>query len=301
MENSTSTSATVSAPASDASQRYQLTVNSYDRTATLIIALLVIVGFAVLGLLVVYFAKKTFPIIEAIPVVPVEATSQNPAGLARDPEPPGVEEAPELSDPQLQTVLDTLTSAVSPQEVLLSDQILNAEDQAGKGKGQGDSRMAGPGGEGVLERVPRWERWKIRFVPESTSDFASWLDYHKIEVGVLGYDNSVHYATHLSSGSPHVKKGPPEKEIRGYTSAADGPMPTLTIALARKADIARLGPTVLLFYPHEVESLLHFLEGKTRDKKFSGKRDVNSIRQTVFTVVHEGGKYAFEVLEQKYF
>ena len=48
-------------------------------------------------------------------------------------------------------------------DVLISDEIKDA----GKGQGKGDSRMAGPGGEGVVERVPRWERWKIRFEPES--------------------------------------------------------------------------------------------------------------------------------------
>ena len=166
MANSSSTSAT------GTGKKYQLTVNNYDRTATMIVALLVIVGMTVLGLLVIYFAKKTFPAIEPIPVVPVEATSPNAnQGLAEEPDPPGAEDAPELSEPQLQDTLDALTSAVSTKEVLLSDEVIDAESEAGKGKGLGDARIAGVGGDGVVERVPRWQRWKIRFEPESAGEF----------------------------------------------------------------------------------------------------------------------------------
>ena len=90
-------------PRRETKRKYQLTVNSYDRTATLLIALLIMVGSAVAGLLVVFFATRQFPTIEPIPVVPVEATSANAnQGLAEEPEPPGIEDAPDLSEPQLQ-------------------------------------------------------------------------------------------------------------------------------------------------------------------------------------------------------
>lgn len=281
-------------------RKYQLTVNSYDRTATLLIALLIMVGAAVSGMLVVFFATRQFPSIEPIPVVPVEATSPNAnQGLANEPEPPGIEDAPDLSEPQLQDTLDALTAAAALDEILLSDEMLDAEKEAGKGKGLGDSRMAGDGSDGVVERVPRWQRWKIRFEPDSTGDFARWLDYHKIEIGVLGRDNLVHFAYELGSGSPKTRTGNPSKETRGYTSAADGPMPNLTNQLARKADIARHGSVVLLFYPFEVESILY-----TFEKRFAETRDVtdvNSLRETVFTVIKERDNYTFQVVDQKYF
>ncbi|NOZ40943.1 MAG: hypothetical protein GXP24_12065 [Planctomycetes bacterium] len=281
-------------------KKYQLTVNTYDRTATLLIALLILVGAAVSGLLVVFFASRQFPSIEPIPVVPVEATSANAnQGLADEPDPPGVEDAPDLTEPQLQDTLDALTAAVSMNEVLLSDEMIDAEKEAGKGKGLGDSRMAGPGGDGVVERVPRWQRWKIRFEPDSAGDFAQWLDYHKIEIGVLGRDNQVHYAYELGSSSPKSRTGDPRKETRGYTSAADGPMPSLTNLLARKADIARHGTVVLLFYPFEVESILYTFEKKYAEQH--NVTNVNALRETVFTVVKERGKYTFQVIDQKYF
>ncbi len=237
------------------------------------------------------------PTIEPIPVVPVEATSPNAnQGLARDPEPPGIDEAPDLTEPRLQDTLDALMSLTSTSDALLSDETLDADNQPGKGKGLGDSRMAGPGGDGVVERVPRWQRWKFRFEPESLADYARWLDFYKIEIGVLGRDNRVHYAGHFSGGKPEVHVGDPRKETRGYAAPTDGPMPALTLRLARKANIAQHGSILLLFYPFDVESILW-----TMEKKYAGDRDVNTIRQTVFTVKRSGDRYEFEVVGQKYF
>jgi hypothetical protein len=196
----------------------------------------------------------------------------------------------------LQETLESISLAATAREVLLSDESLEGMEETGRGRGLGDARMAGSGGDGVVERVPRWERWKIRFEPDSAGEFARWLDFHKIEIGVLGRDNLVHYASTLSAAAPQIRTAEPTKENRGYTSAADGPMPALTDDLARKADIARLGDVVLLFYPFEVESILW-----TMENKYSKGRDVNTIRETVFTVTRDGDNFGFEIIDQKYF
>ncbi|MEO2048142.1 MAG: hypothetical protein ABGX16_16435 [Pirellulales bacterium] len=279
------------------SHSYQLTVNAYDRTATLLVALLVIVSIAVLGLVIVFFASTIVVTIEPIPVVPVEAISSSAnQGLALDPEPPGVEEAPDLAEPQLQDTLDAMMSLTSLRQTLLSDEEIDADKQLMKGQGLGDSRLAGPDGEGVVERVPRWQRWRFRFEPRSVADYASWLDFYKIEIGVLGRDNQVHYAGQWSGGNPTTREGNPNQETRGYAAPADGPMPGLTMQLARQAKIASQGSILLLFYPFEVESILWVME-----KKYAGDRDVNTIRQTIFTVKRSDDRYEFEVVSQKYF
>jgi hypothetical protein len=288
---------TTAATAITARKRYELSVNAYDRTATLIIALLILVGLTVGGLGIIFFADKIKVKVEPVPVVPIEATSMSAnQGLAQEPDPPGVEDAPELAEPQLQETLESISLAATAQEVLLSDETLEGVEESGKGQGLGDARMAGPGGDGVVERVPRWERWKIRFEPQSAREFAYWLDFHKIEIGVLGRDNLVHYAFNLGAATPQVRTVPPTQENRGYTSAADGPMPRLTNELARKADIARLGDVILLFYPFDVESILW-----TMENQHSQGRDVNTIRETVFTVTRSGSSFGFEIIDQKYF
>lgn len=278
-------------------KKYQLSVNAYDRTATLIIALLILVGFTVLCLSIVFFAHRTKVTVPPVAVMPMEATSPTGnQGLADEPDPPGVEEASNLIDPQVGEVLESLTVAATASEVLLSDESLIANAQAGKGKGLGDARMPGKGGDGVVERVPRWERWKIRFEPDSLDEFERWLDYHKIEIGVLGRDNQVHYAYNLSKAAPETRSAAPALDNRFYTSAADGPMPVLTEQLARKADIAKLGSVVLLFYPLEVESALWTLE-----QQYAKGRDVNTIRETIFTVTRDGDRFDFEIVDQHTF
>ena len=70
----------------------------------------------------------------------------------------------------------------------------------------------------------------------------------------------------------------------------------ITDRLARKADIAKHGSIVLLFYPFELESILWTLE-----QEHAKGRNVNTIRETVFTVVRDRNQFAFQVLDQKFF
>jgi len=275
---------------------YQLSVNAYDRAATLIIALLVIIGVAVGSLSIIFFANKFTSTIEPIAFVPVEASSASAnQGLAEEPEPPGAEDAPELVEPQLQDTLDAL-STMSLDQALFAEEAVDAAEQAGKGEGLGDSRQAGPGGEGVVERVPRWERWKIRFEPKSAADFTEWLDYFGIRVGVLGRDNKVHVAWDFSKGPKTESVEPADYNTWGQTVPADGPMPGLTKDAARKAQILDRGPIALLFYPKEVEDRLWLLEQSQNKLK-----DPNKVRETVFTVVRDGSGYKFEVISMKHF
>lgn len=270
------------------SRHYKLTVNAYDRAATMIVSSLVIFGTVVGSLAVIFFANKFSSPVEPIAFVPVEATSPTAnQGFADSPEPPSqdVMEEPELID-----TLDMLTE-------LPLDDILMAEEAVSKEKSLGDARQPGPGNDGVVERVPRWERWKIRFEPKSTSDFAKWLDQYGIRIGVLGRDNKVHVSWAFTKGSPQTEsKDSQEYNSWGQTIPADGPMPTLTKDLARKTGILQRGPIALLFYPFEVESLLYTLEGEAN--KF---KDPNKIRETVFTVVQNGSDFKFVIADQKYF
>jgi hypothetical protein len=299
-------SASSAAPADPAGDRprAKLSVSSFDRAASGIITSLVTVGAIVGCLALVFFANKFTSTEAPIAIAPVEATSPTGnGGFGTDPEPPGTPDAPELSEPQLGETLDALMSsdvldAVATSDAVISDQTVEATGPAsGRGNGLGDARQPGPGNDGVIERVPRWERWKIRFEPDTAEDFVAWLDQYKIRVGVLGRDNKVHVAWGFSGGSPQIEAAEPLAYAAwGQTIPADGPMPQLTSDLARAAGILNLGRIALLFYPFEVESLLWTMEGE-RNK--SG--DANKIRETVFTVIRDGSGFKFQVVDQKYF
>jgi hypothetical protein len=288
----------------------KLSVSAFDRAATLVVTLLVTVG-AIVGMLsLVFFANKFRSTPTPISFVPMEATSPTGnGGLGTDPEPPGVPDAPELSDPQVGETLDALMSvdvmtAASTSDAVVSDRSIEAAGQvAGRGNGLGDARSPGPGNDGVIERVPRWERWKIRFEPNSEADFAAWLDQFKIRVGVLGRDNQVHVAWNFVGGNPVVEAKPPIDYARwGQTIPTDGPMPALTQRLAQNAGIMAFGRIALLFYPFEVETLLHNLESERNPhKNANNQKDANKIRETIFTVVRDGVDFKFLVIDQKYF
>jgi len=276
--------------ASSKSPHYKLTVNAYDRAATMIVALLVIMAIVVGSLSIIFFANKFSSPIEPIAFVPVEATSPTAnQGFADEPDPPT--DAMELMEPELVDTLDAI--AMELDATLLTDESVEAVTK----ESRGDARQPGPGNDGVIERVPRWERWKIRFEPRSASDFARWLDQFGIRVGVLGRDNKVHVAWNFTKGAPEVESTEPATyNMWGQTIPADGPMPKLTQDLARKAGTMQRGPIALLFYPNEVEARLYTLE-----KEKNEFDDPNKIRETVFTVVEEGDGFKFVVVDQKYF
>jgi hypothetical protein len=277
-------------------RRYQLPVSRFDRAATMVLSLLLMLGAAVASLAVIFFANKFSSAIEPIAFVPVEASSPDAnQGIAEEPQPPGVDDAPELMEPQLQDTLNAL-STLSLDEAILADEAIDAAVEAGKGEGLGDSRQLGPGGDGVIERVPRWERWKIRFEPRSSADFTRWLDEFGIRIGVLGRDNKVHAAWSFTSEPQVFASDPRDYVTWGQTVPADGPMPRLTAELARQAGILSEGQIILLFYPKQVEDLLWTLEQAANP---SG--DPNKIRETVFTVIPQSDGYKFEVIDQKFF
>jgi hypothetical protein len=290
----------------NAHEESALKVSSYEQTATLVISLLVIFGTMFGGLAMVFFADKFGrEKVVAIEFVPMEATSPTAnGGFGTDPDPPGVEDGSELAEPNLAETLEAveattelLSDAVMSDAVATPEAVQGTAEQASKGSGVGDGRQPGPGNDGVIERVPRWERWKIRFEPPSAADFAKWLDQYKIRIGVLGRDNQVHVAYDFTSGAPKTESAKPiEYAPWGQTLPADGPMPALTKDLARKAGILQRGPIALLFYPMDVERLLYTLE-KAQNKS----NDANKIRETVFTVIQDGDGYKFEVIDQKYF
>ncbi len=273
--------------------RYQLRVNSYDRVSSLLVSLLFIVGATVVGLLIVYFARRLINSQVAIPIQPVSAGRPADAamGLKRDLEPPGIEEVPELIEPKLQDTLSALSTAVATKTALLSDEDIDSETESGHGSGYGDNRKAGTGDGSGLEE-PRRE---VRFEPDSLQHYAQFLDFFRIELGVLGGDNQVYYAYNLSRDKPSVRVGAPAQEQRLYMNPADNNFAALDRQLAAKAGIADKGGIILQFYPSETQAILYALE-----QKRAGERKPEQIRHTVFRVTPIGERFEFSVEQQSY-
>ncbi len=277
------------------SRKYRLQVNTYDRASSWLVALLVISIVTVFGLLIVYFTGNFISSQEAIPFTPVDVASR-PAdaamGLKRDLEPPGIEDIPELIEPQLADTLTALTDAVANKAALLSDEDIDSEDDLGHGKGLGDNRQPGTGGEGSGGKEPQRE---IRFQPDDLGQYTRWLDYFGIELGVLGQDNKIYYAYNFSHDQPDVRVGEPADEQRLYMNSALGHFATLDRQLAKKAGIADHGRIILQFFPPRTQAVLFGLE-----QQAARGHKPEDIRRTVFRVTPQGDQFEFSVISQSY-
>ncbi len=81
------------------------------------------------------------------------------------------------------------------------------------GTGKGDSRPPGPEGEGD-DIVPRFERWDIKFQARDKKNYASQLDFFKIELGTYGGGiPRVEYVSNVAS-SPVKRTGLPKEDKR---------------------------------------------------------------------------------------
>lgn len=269
-----------------------LKVSAYDRTTSLLIALLLLVGFSVLGVVVVFFSNRIERVPPAIPVTAV-TPPDTPAPAEGDLADiaPGDENAPEDATQDLEALLEQVTMAATNDSVLMSDEGAVSASTAVKG----DPR--GAGGSGSGRGAVREPRREIYFEPKSMRQYAQWFDAAGLELAVLGADNLVYYATKLSSDTPIVRTGPPTEEKRLYFNSTGGPLYPLDRQLAKKAGIVDKGQLILQFCSPATQQRLLTLEKEKADG-----RALSDVSRTVFRVVSgASGQFSFEVSEQQYY
>ncbi|MGL4514854.1 MAG: hypothetical protein ACRCT8_17335 [Lacipirellulaceae bacterium] len=287
------------APSRSAAQRTvgpALRVSAFDRSSSLVTSLLLVVGLLVLSLGLVYFSAKIRPLPPPIPVTPVNLGGSNDAPAPGDAfdQAAGIPDAPEPDTPTLQSTLDVIGAVVESQAAFYNLEAIDeaakpARGQGGKGDNRGVGEGGGSGGRGAREPLR-----ELRFEPSSVEEYARWLDEAGIELGVLGNDNRVHYATGLSGLAPRVRKGKPRDERRLYFNSTGGPLDPLDRLLATKAGIGDLGPIVLQFCSQTLQERLLALES---DK--AGGRPTTKIRRTVFRVTKKGDAFDIKVESQE--
>ena len=149
-----------------------LRVSAYDRVASLLVALLVIVGFLVFTLFLLWWAKRAIAANRPVEIKAIEefgGRDEPIAGIGRELDEPGVEELAEVEQPQLADTLAAVTTAVTLQPATIDD-LLGDADNVGQGRGLGDRSTLGESGDGSKNIIPRWERWEIRFSAQPNRD-----------------------------------------------------------------------------------------------------------------------------------
>lgn len=276
-----------------------LRAGAYESVASLLIALLIIVGLAVGSLFVIWltnrlmFTQKTVP----VELVDYAGRGDHAAGFARDLEPPGPEELEEeMYEPQLEATLESVTDVVTTQSAAL-DAIAAEAVATTKGGGLGDSRGPGPEGEGRSDIIPPWERWEIRYTTSGLDPYARQLDFFKIELAAVGGAPLVDYAFNLAKTKADHRTGKPQDEKRMYMTwkNADGPLAGFDRRLLARAGINAQRRLVLQFYPRETELKLLRLEAE-----HAKGRDAREFLKTIFGVRAAANGYEFYVIDQSF-
>jgi hypothetical protein len=273
-----------------------LKVSSYDRVASLIIALNVFMGFAVALMLILWLSSIIRFENEGVKVLILEPRGRgdHAKGYERDVEEPGVEEVMEFIEPQIEETFEAVTDTVS--SIAASLVALNTGATAtAHGSGMGDSRAAGPGGEGDLDVVPRVERWRIMLTASNVDSFARLLDKMEIELGALGGGiSTVDYAASLSTSikKRSVEGGKHEKRL--FFHPTDKSSELWTRQLLTKAGIQTQGRVALHFYSQKAENLLAIAENNYMQ---NANKRLDEVRRTYFSVNASGD---FVVDKQEY-
>jgi hypothetical protein len=274
----------------------QLRVSAYERVASIVVSLLIFLGTLVTILFLVVLTQRLMRVEETVPVEYVEEAygrGDHAMGFERDPDPPGAEELEQLEEPQIEQSLEAVTDAVSSISASLVS-VEGATVPTTGGTGRGDSRPAGPLGEGD-DIIPRSERWQIQYPSGNLRQYARILDFFKIELGVVGGGRKeVEYAVNLSS-RPAKRSGAPDKEDRLYMTWRGGEMKQADAELMGQAGINVSNSVQMQFLPADTENLLAGVE-----RTAMGQRTLKEVQKTVFGVRPQGAGYEFSVVDQRY-
>jgi hypothetical protein len=239
----------------------------------------------------------------SVPVILVENVAgrgDHAEGFERDLEAPGMEEMPELAEPQLEAAMEAMTTAVSSVAAAM-DSVSMPSDATSKGEGgMGDSRPPGPLGEGD-NIIPRWERWEVRFESSSKTAYARQLDAFEIELGAAGGGKkNVDYAINLSKGRPDTRSGPGDKELRLYMTWRGGTLQKYDQQLLSSAGIDTSNRLLMQFYPKKVEDQMAWIEMEHAKEQKGAGVTVQEFLKTVFEVKPQGNTWEFVVAEMRF-
>ena len=285
-----------------------LAVSAYDRAASMVISLLLLVGAGVLCIVVAWLSSGLFHYEKTVPVV-MEALASgggydNGVGTeGQHIEAPTESDIAAESDIMEDSIPDTLSAVVDA--AVSSDATLERFDMqfargegvrtGGRSEGTGKHPAKGTRG-GFGGGTARQTTWEVRFPPGNTVEtYAKQLDFFGIELGVFGAANEIVYLGKLSLPVPSKRTGLRTADGRKYMTWSRGDLDEADQELLRRAGINPEGRTVFKFLPAETEARLAALERQFKN------RDGKDIRRTRFGVKPEGPGWAFHVIDQNYY
>ena len=276
-----------------------MSVSQYDRVSGLLLATIIFIGFFVAVMFLIWLTHILDFREPAVKVTLIEpfGRGEHAKGYERDIEEPGLEEIEELTEPRIEETFEAITDTITNNAASLMS-LNTGETSSSHGTGMGDSRAAGPGGEGDGSVVPRVERWRISLKAANINDFAAQLDFFEIEIGALGGGiSTVDYASNLSGMIKTRRQTGGAKEKRLFFHPEERISEIWTRDLLQKAGFSVSGRVSLHFYPRPAEAQLASVENSFLKK---AKRGLPEVRRTYFAVRKQGGGFQFYVVRQEY-
>ncbi len=260
-----------------------LRVSNYDRVASMLIALLFMVGLIVVALLTIFLTTRVFTLPTPPKVVLVEEERQEEIEEAGGLEEPGMQDVQDLAEPDVKDTLAAVTDAVSTVAASL-DAVENVMSTRGSG-GAGVRKRGG-------DTIPRWRRWEIRFQATTLESYAKELEFFGIELAALGGGRAgIDYA-YFENGAVRQRATPQADDDRLYFIWQGGKFKEQDRALLGQAGVSTAGRVICQFYPPAVEKQLAALE-----QQQLGNRPLKEVRRTIFAVRPAGRGYEFFVVE----
>jgi hypothetical protein len=262
-----------------------LKVSTYDRAASLLVSLLLMVGLGVGVLTMIWITTRVLarpapPMIALVEEEPGTEDAQDTVEISE----PGIDDL-DLAEPDVQDTLAAVTDAVSSVAASL-DAIDSAV--ASRGSGFGQNRKRGGG-----DQIPRWQRWEVRYLNTTLEAYVRQLEYFGIELAAMGGGRSTIDYGSFRNGRPAARSSQSgQDDQRLYFIWQGGRFREQDRALLAQAGIDTTGRVVCQFYPPEIENQLAVLEQQQQ-----GSRALRDIKRTIFGVRPAGRGYEFYVIE----
>ena len=268
-------------------------VSSYDLLNSMLIAAIIVVGFVVTFLFLVWlttafdFSQRREPRVLEVAL----PGKEKPEGVADDEQDPGVEEFPEIETPQLVVAIESVTEAVS--SIKGARELLSGDaTQMGRGSGFG-SREGGPGI--GIGGIPEYKRWIINYESESIDTYAQQLSFFDIDIGVINKTTPDIWRVRDVGNNPTVSKTNRDAEDDAVHFMHKKPrMRRWDQTLARRQGIEMENTIVAQFYPEKTRAVMRQIEAKALEG--TGK-NVIDVRNTIFKVVPDGDGFVFTVVD----
>lgn len=276
----------------------QSKASAYDSLSAWLTALIMLVGFLVTILFIIWFTSVfKFERSVAPPFVPAtmgDDGNDKPEGFEDDELDPGVEDFAEVETPQLAEALEAVSNAVSTIRAN-SEHVTGDAAVMGKGTGYG-SREGGPSGSG--DGIPEHKRWKIVYEVDNKDTYKKQLDFFAIRIGVVNPVSDKIYQLGNLSRRTQVVETNREKEAKSlYFAHSKMRMKKWDQEISQKAGVNTNGALMVQFYSEKARLAI----AKAEDDFLKGVgKELKEVRRTNIKVVVDGSGFKFDIVNCEY-